>query len=202
MVTEVLNLNAEVAASFIAAVKAVSTSASTDPARPVLENLQFVITPTNIKVSATNSYMLTIVKMPHECYLGNDFNETFMLKTKPLVKLMPTGKTAPLSIYFDDMSVTFTNGLGMSSKMLKEQGTFPNVGSLTVDRDKEIDTPVEFGVNPKYMAVLAKQADVFRGKHEESKMNFKPAETSMKPIHMWTTVVDRGEWYGLLMPMR
>tara|TARA_R110000765_G_scaffold165609_2_gene270541 strand:+ start:1186 stop:1794 length:609 start_codon:yes stop_codon:yes gene_type:complete len=199
-----LILNQKVTESFIAAVKAVSTSASTDPARPILENLEIVLTPTDIKISATNSYMLTIVTMPHGCVLSNDFAETFMLKAKPLVKSMPTGKCLPMTICFNDLSVTFgTNDLTqLTSTLRKEAGNFPNVNSLTVGRDVPVSDAVNFAVNPKLMSVLAKQADVFRGKRDESKMNFKPAETTFKPIHMWTTVVDRGEWYGLLMPMR
>jgi hypothetical protein len=201
MVTE-LNLNQEVTESFIAAVKAVSTSASTDPARPILENLEIVLTPTDIKVSATNSYMLTVVTMPHGCVLGDDFTETFMLKCKPLVKSMPTGKCLPMTICFDDLSVTFENDLGFTSTLRKEAGNFPNINDLTNKRDVEVSGAVYFAVNPKLMSVLAKQADVFRGKRNESKMNFKPAQCESNPIHMWTTVVDRGEWYGLLMPMR
>jgi len=197
-----LILNQKVTESFIAAVKAVSTSASTDPARPVLENLQIVLTPTNIKVSATNSYMLTVVTMPHGCVLDDDFAETFMLKAKPLVKSMPTGKCLPMTICFNDLSVTFENDLGLTSTLRKEAGNFPDVSGITVGRDVPVSDAVYFAVNPKLMSVLAKQADVFRGKADESKMNFKPAETTFKPIHMWTTVVDRGEWYGLLMPMR
>ena len=197
-----LILNQKVTESFIAAVKAASTSASTDPARPILENLEIVLTPTDIKISATNNYMLTIVTMPHECVVSDGFTETFMLKAKPLVKSMPTGKCLPMTICFNDLSVTFENDLGLTSTLRKEAGNFPNVNSLTGGRDVPVSDAVNFAVNPKLMSVLAKQADVFRGKRDESKMNFKPAETTFKPIHMWTTVVDRGEWYGLLMPMR
>jgi len=200
--SDILRLSIDESASFIAAVKAVATSASTDKGRPILCDILIEIEPTKITLSATNSYMLSIVTMEGPGWLNN-INAKFHVNAKELVKAMPTGRSNTIDIEVVDKSLVIEAN-GTLRYIPKGDGEFPNIKGLTAGYEVKTDgVGVDFGINPKLMSVLIKQADVFRGKANEGvPVRIKAAETDMKPIHMKCTVIDRGEWYGLIMPVR
>tara|TARA_R110000868_G_scaffold172746_3_gene408723 strand:- start:6332 stop:6961 length:630 start_codon:yes stop_codon:yes gene_type:complete len=196
-----LHLSEDDTASFIAAVKAVATSASTDQARAILCNVLIEISDNEIKLSATNSYMLTIVTLSGPTWINN-INAKFHVVAKHLVKAMPTGTKNHMSLEVTD-GVFVINSESKIDHLSMQAGEFPNIKGLTSGYEKVTDKlGVDFALNPKFASTLLKQAEVFRGKNSEAPVVIKAAETHMKPIHMKCNVIDRGEWYALIMPVR
>lgn len=204
-----IDLTVDESQSFIAGVKAVATSASDDPARPVICNVLVRIKSNVIEIVATNSYMLTVVTLGPYPTMKASTDIEFMVNAKAFAKAMPTGSKNQLTLAIDDDGIAIV-GQGTSSLILFDKGgTFPNWENLGDGINvKTNGEGVDFKVNPKLIEILAKQAKVFRGKTEEpiffkaAERNSKGLEPAMKPIHMTCTVVDRGTWYGLLMPVR
>ena len=195
---------------FIAGVKAVTTSASTDPVRGILNNVLINVKDGEVKLVATNSYMLTVVTLGPYLNMPEDVDVEFMVNAKQLKAAMPTGTKNQLTLLVENSGLVISTE-NSTAGMVFEDGTFPqwqNLGAgITVETN---GAGVDFKVNPKLMAQLAKQAEIFRGRNDESPIYFKAAEANvkdnrapaMKPIHMTCTVIDRGTWYGLLMPVR
>jgi len=198
-----LALSPDDSASLIAGIKAVAGSAATDHFRDILTNILVTIEDNVVKLVATNSYMLTVITLKPWFDLPPGKFE-FMVEAKSLVQGMPKAKkNESLQVGYDQEAGTmsFTNQSGGSYIATFREGTFPAWENLTTDRETRATEPVTIGLNPALVANLMKQAHVFRGKTDVPVVIQAPL-TEMKPVHMHCNVVDRGEWYGLLMPVR
>ena len=140
--TKTVYLDVDETASFIAGVKAVATSASTDAARPILGDILIELADNTITLSATNSYMLSIVTLQVSC---PGMNESLHVNAKNLVKAMPTGSKNLMGLEVNDESLAIAVDGGLRC-LPKEDGEFPNIKGLTTGYDVETDgAGVDFG---------------------------------------------------------
>ena len=182
-----ITFNIEDSAAIIDAVKAVATSIRKDKTRgrrPVLENVLIEISDGQIKLVATNGYVLTVIELDLPG-INTDDAETFHIDGKDLLRALPTG-TRNIITLDTETTAAFTIESGdKSTTLAKQEGEYPNWESLMIGSDVPTNgAGYDFTVSPALMSTLFKQAETFRGKKNEAPVTVKASEATMKPIHM------------------
>lgn len=197
-----LRPNVDVSKSIIAGIKATALAASTDAARPIVTNVLITIRDGVIKLVATDSYMLFVTDLLyHDMPIGTDLS--FMVRAKDLVAALPKGSDRNRLLELDVTDSTFTicdATSGATSTIAVQEGTFPDWRSLITSQRPDRWYSVAF--NPKKLAVIAKAADIFRGTGDDTPLIYTPGGTELKPQHWEMTIIDRGTFYALFMPVR
>ena len=100
----------------------------------------------------------------------------------------------------DDRDLTVHSPTGSSSiKLAVIEGTYPDWQNLI--KDQKQTEPFEVALNPKLVESIGKAAHIFRGKTDVP-LRFIPGQSAMKPVYFEMDVIDQGNFFALLMPVR
>ena len=189
-------------ASFIAAAKATALAIAGDAGRPILNNVLIEISDNEMRLVATNSYVLFVstLLVPE---LDPTTEMSMMVDAKQLLTAIPKGRNPMLTLGFDERTVTITDSLTASATTIAVQpGTFPSWRNLD-QSDKRPTEVFDVGFSPKYLALVGKAGELFRGKrYEGAPLSYISGTTALQPAYFTMRCVDRGTFHALIMPVR
>jgi hypothetical protein len=191
----------DASANLTAAVKATALAAALpSDGRTIIAGVQIILADNTLKFVATNSYVLHVTTIAaHQVDAAT--NGQWLVDAKQLVAAMPK-RNEMVTLRFGERDVTVLNhSAGTSTLLPLIEGTFPNWENLITETKTPTTEPV--GYSPKHLGTVCKAGELFRAKVAEgAPLRLVQGETELKPSHLEMTIVDRGTFFALIMPVR